>query len=308
MKRDAQIKLILTFVFFAFGALFFSLGIQKYQVTTTPRAEFDGTACNDNVGDALNSSGSTPFTIICEGNLTRSYSYALFWCPTQKRGDSTFCQDQKIDSDSGAAIPASINKSTDKNCGCVQWDIGVTNTNGEEGIAGGALLCAEASCEQPIPTETPTTPPEQPTNTPTTPPEQPSNTPVPTNTPTTPPDQPTNTPAPSETPTEVPTNTPEPTATNTPVPTDTPTPLPSDTPVPTPTNTPIPTETPLPTATNTIAPTATTPPSPTPTTIIAATNTPTPVEQLAVEGKPPGLTPWLLILAPIGLILLGLLL
>ena len=343
MKRDAQLKLLLTFIFFTFGAFFFALGIQKYQVIVSPRAEFDGTACNDNVGDTLNSSGSTSFTITCIGNKNRPYNYVLMWCPTQKKGDKTFCQDQVVERDSGSVIPSAINKSTDKTCGCVQWDIGVFDANNNEGVAGGALLCAENSCAQPTPTTppptiSPTTPPTvSPTTRPTVPP---SSTPTvrPTNTPTTPPGQPTNTPAPTHTPTAVPTSTPKPTATNTPVPTNTPTPSatptntptssPTRTPTPTPTKTPtltptltytptaVPTSTlaptatstPVPTATNTIAPTATNTPSPTATTIIAATNTPTTVQQLTVEGKPPGLTPWLIILAPLGLILLGLLL
>ncbi|OGK46845.1 hypothetical protein A3A93_06325 [Candidatus Roizmanbacteria bacterium RIFCSPLOWO2_01_FULL_38_12] len=326
MKRDAQIKLLLTFIFFTFGAFFFALGIQKYQVTVTPRAEFDGTACNDNIGDTLNSSGSTSFTITCSGNLNRSYNYKLFWCPNQSRGESDYCQDQVIDSSSGSVIPQSINKSTDKTCGCVQWDIGVTNSGEQEGIAGGALLCADNPCEQPTtepteaepttPEDTPTTAPEEPTDKPTATPTNtltPTGTISPTVTPTNTPTgtlSPTPTPTNTSTPTHTPTSTPTSTPTDTPVPTNTPTPVPTDTPIPTSTTVPTATNTVAPTPTNTIAPTATNtpPPTPTSTTIIAATDTPTPVQQLTVEGKPPGITPWIFILGPIALLLLGLLL
>lgn len=136
------------------------------------------------------------------------------------------------------------------------------------------------------------TPTEQPSNTPT---ENPSETP--TNTPT---DLPTETPTetPTSTPTDspTPTDTPEPTATNTPVPTDTPT----NTPTPTPT----PTFTPTATSTPTSIPTAT----PIPTLIAQQPPTPTPINQITVDGQKPGVTPWLLIFAPIAIVLLGLVL
>ena len=131
------------------------------------------------------------------------------------------------------------------------------------------------------------------TSTPTTPPT--TNTPVPTNTNTPPPNTPTATAVP---PTNTPTKTPTKTPTSTP--TKTATPVPTSTPVPT--NTPVPTSTPVPTNT---------PIPPTPTTVVIAqapTATPTPVQQLTVDNQKPGITPWTLILVPIGLLLLGLLL
>ncbi len=97
--------------------------------------------------------------------------------------------------------------------------------------------------------------------------------------------------------TPTPTNTP--TGTLTPAATSTPTVTPtfSPTPSPTLTNTP----TPTPTATNTPVP-------PTPTNTPLPTSTPTPITQIAVNEQPPGITPWVFITIPIGLILLGLLL
>jgi len=104
------------------------------------------------------------------------------------------------------------------------------------------------------------------------------------------------------------TPTPTPTATTvpdtpTPTPSDTPTPPPPDTPTPTPTatptDTPTPTVTPIPT--NTLIPTNT----PIPTNTLIPTNPP-PIQNIAVNEQPPGMTPWVLITVPIGLILLGL--
>lgn len=110
--------------------------------------------------------------------------------------------------------------------------------------------------------------------------------PTATPTPTTPPATPTNTPAltntPTATPTPLPTNTPAPT--NTPLPTNTV--IPTNTPAPT--NSPMPTYTPIPTYTQ------------------YPTNTP--ITKLEVNEQPPGITPWVIIAVPIGLILIGLLL
>jgi len=115
---------------------------------------------------------------------------------------------------------------------------------------------------------------------------------------------PTSTNALTATPTEVPTQT----LTQTPVP-PTETPVPTNTPVPTETESPTPTSTPIP---PTAAPVPTnTPIPPTPTTVVIAqapTATPTPVKQLAIDNQKPGITPWALILVPIGLLLLGILL
>ncbi|OGK46843.1 hypothetical protein A3A93_06315 [Candidatus Roizmanbacteria bacterium RIFCSPLOWO2_01_FULL_38_12] len=96
---------------------------------------------------------------------------------------------------------------------------------------------------------------------------------------------PTVTSTPTETPTLTPTQTSIPTltTTSTPTATDTPTPTPTDTPVPTPTST----------------------PSSTPSATPVPTNTPTPAN-LTVQGQPPGVTPWIFIFVPVGLLLLGL--
>jgi cell division septation protein DedD len=87
-----------------------------------------------------------------------------------------------------------------------------------------------------------------------------------------------------------------------------------DTPVPTPTNTPAPTATPVPT--DTPAPTITPTPQPTATETPVppqSTYTPQPTytvqptypQKLVVNQQPPGMTPWALILVPLGLILVG---
>jgi|GEM_PF-3033310 len=256
--------------------------------------------CNDNIGGDLNTSGSTSFSITCTGKLDQAYDYVLFWCPEKTTGAS-YCGDpgnigsgssQVLERDSGNSIPGTMNKSTNKTCGCVQWDVGIHNNSI---VAGGAIICSDNPCETtPTPTTsggggdtpTPTTPAN---NTPT--PTTPSGT---TNTPTL---TQTSTPAPSDTPipTRTPTNSPTSTPTKTPTPQPTDTPIPTDTPVPTetpiPTDTPVPTETPIPTNTSV-------PPTP----------TPTPVQKLAVNEQPPGGVPWTLILVPIGLLFLGLLL
>ncbi|PIZ65386.1 hypothetical protein CO051_06300 [Candidatus Roizmanbacteria bacterium CG_4_9_14_0_2_um_filter_39_13] len=167
---------------------------------------------------------------------------------------------------------------------------------------GGNGICNDTGCDGP------TSPPEN-TNTPTVPQTTETATPIVTNTvtPTVPPT--TNTP--TSTSTATPTNSPTHTATATATPTSTPT----RTPTPNPTNTPVPTATLIPTSMP-IPPTATpvptnTPVPPTPTTVVLAqvpTSTPTPVTKLTVNDQPPGITPWSLILVPIGLLILGLLL
>jgi|GEM_PF-5212986 len=88
----------------------------------------------------------------------------------------------------------------------------------------------------------------------------------------------------------IPTNTPGADMTSTPVPTETPEPTEAPTDTPVPTETPEPTDTPV-------------PPTPTATTI-----PPTPVQKLTVNEQPPGITPWSMILVPIGMLILGLLL
>jgi len=333
MKRNAQIKLLLTFIFFTFGAFFFALGIQQYKVKIGSRAQISTLAqcqrtdssdvptnipCGscDIKNGSVDSSGNASVSFACEivcnttGNPSNTQGCpdrtfismvndgSWFWCSGSGTSDCTEnSSDLKthgamsgpwfISQQGTSQFQGSFQIPGYSECGRMQTDVYFTQ------IAGKVFSLGD-SCE--VPTIPPTTPPA---DTPTVPPSTP-----PTNTPTTPPDQPSNTPVPTETPT----NTPEPTATNTPVPTETPTPTPSPTDTPVPTETPISTETPVPTATNTVAPTPTNTPSPTPTTIIAATNTPTQVQQLTVQGKPPGITPWLFILAPLGLILLGLLL
>jgi len=189
-------------------------------------------------------------------------------------------------------------------CGRVQTDVQIN----AQGVSVAGLTksfgsdCATAPTNTPPPgtTNTPTTPPNN-TNTPTTPPGT-------TNTPTTPPNN-TNTPTtpPTNTPTHTPTAVP-PTSTPTKTPTNTPTSTPTKTATPVPTSTLVPTNTPVPTVTP--VPTNT-PIPPTPTTVVIAevpTATPTPVKQLTVDNQKPGITPWALILVPIGLLLLGLLL
>ena|SRR3989338_3130525 len=115
----------------------------------------------------------------------------------------------------------------------------------------------------------------------------------------------TQTPTATTTPTETPTQTP--TETSTPTPTQTETPIPTATSTPTDTPIPTPTDTPVPTATNTPTPSFT--PTPTPTASVTPVPTTAPTTaNLTVQGRPPGVTPWFFILAPLGLILLGLLL
>ena len=128
-----------------------------------------------------------------------------------------------------------------------------------------------------------------PTITPATP--QPTTQTTPTVIPYTPTGGATTTPSPTGTvisPTVIPTHTLTPTQIPTVILTETPVPtkIPTLTEIPTPTNTPI-------------------PPSPT---MTQSPPTPTPIQQLTVDNQPPGITPWSLILVPIGILLLGLLL
>ena len=378
MKRDAQIKLLLTFIFFTFGAIFFALGIQKYQVITVPRADVgivppEGAGAGftdfpnvrddsytpplalENISATMKQTATNGYcnveTKLCKGwawkyvcsvapsvnwatidnpNWTDEQKHQLYNRHCTKQTGSTQDIGVKFDAN-GMSAPANQNqiyKLNDVGCGkLVQVDITTNNCEPNAGIGGKCDdiidylvyytgVCAETT---PIPPELPTIPPTVPPTEPTTPPTEiptipptvpPTELPTepPTNTPTTPPDQPTNTPAPTSTPVPTATNTPVPTQTPTPIPTETPVPTPTDTPIPTATETPIPTVTLVLTATDTPIPTTVGTSSPTITTIIAATNTPTTVQQLTVEGKPPGITPWLLVLAPLALILLGLLL
>src|SRR3989339_1453319 len=105
-----NIFLIASISFFMLGVIFFSLSVQKYQILTSSRAEFDDTACNADNDGTLQTSGSTSWTIVCSGNVLRRYNYALFWCPEKQTG-ATYCipEDggQKIDESTGASLPAS---------------------------------------------------------------------------------------------------------------------------------------------------------------------------------------------------------
>lgn len=105
---------------------------------------------------------------------------------------------------------------------------------------------------------------------------------------------------PSNTPTHTPTPT-QTTTTQTTTPADTPTDVP-------PTNTPTATPTRTPIATTILTSTPSPLPPPTHTLVPNPTPTPTPIKKLAVDEQPPGITPWSLILVPIGILILGLLL
>lgn len=107
--------------------------------------------------------------------------------------------------------------------------------------------------------------------------------------------------------------TPQPTTQTTPSPTGTvisPTVIPTHTLTPTQIPTVILTETPVPTKIPTLTeiPTPTDTPIPPTPTMTQSPSTPTPIQQLTVDNQPPGITPWSLILVPIGILLLGLLL
>jgi len=131
-------------------------------------------------------------------------------------------------------------------------------------------------------------------------------------------------------PTITPTTTPQPTTQTTPSVTPSPTPTGgATTTTPSPTGTVItptgilthtltPTQIPTVTLTTTPAPTKIPPPTETPTltntpipptpTMTPSPPTSTPVKHLTIDNQPPGMTPWSLILVPIGILLLGLLL
>ncbi len=214
LNRKGEISTIIilgTLVVIGIGALMSST-INQEQQTLNTRAEFDGTFCNDNIEDSLNGSGNTSFNINCWGNLNRQYLYVLFWCPEQKQG-APYCGDvrdiagsqaQILDQAQGATVPTNITKSTDKTCGCVSWQVGVRNTNGEIGWAGAAMLCSTNACDSNTPTS-------QPTNIPPT--SRPPSNPPPTNRPATTNPQPTR---PPQNPTQRPSNTPTPTKTKLP--------------------------------------------------------------------------------------------
>jgi hypothetical protein len=163
----------------------FSSQFNTEKKTFSARAEYDGTFCNDDIGDTLNSSGSTSFLINCWGKLNRKFTYVLFWCPEKSKG-ATYCgdlrdidsqQSQVIDRAEGSSLTSYMRKSTDKTCGCVQWDVGVGGATGQEGVAGGAIMCAPQPCNQ-NPTSAPNPTAAQPTSPPAT------TAPVSTNTPT----------------------------------------------------------------------------------------------------------------------------
>jgi hypothetical protein len=177
-KFNLAKTILAVFVLLAAGV--FSSQFNTEKKTFSARAEYDGTFCNDDIGDTLNSSGSTSFLINCWGKLNRNFTYVLFWCPEKSKG-ATYCGDlrdinsnqaQVIDRDNGSSLTSYMRKSTDKTCGCVQWDVGVGGATGQEGVAGGAIMCAPQPCNQ-NPAATPTSAPQptaaQPTtvNTPT---------------------------------------------------------------------------------------------------------------------------------------------
>jgi len=288
-------------------------------------------------GISINSAGSSTVAfgcqLICDPGNCPSGTYQVndtswFWCSGSEGGVCVNGNSDLIDSGHSTSSVGSLTISDSSpnatnngfswsfsipnwtNCGRVQVDVKI-NANGVSlagDTKGFGSDCDVPPTNTPPPgsTSTPTTPPGT-TNTPTTPPNNtntPTTPPGSTSTPTTPPVT-TNTPtiSPTKSPTKVPpTSTPTKTPTNSPTstPTKTATPVPTETPVPT--ATPVPTETPVPTNT---------PIPPTPTTVVIAqapTATPTPVKQLAIDNQKPGITPWALILVPIGLLLLGLLL
>lgn len=224
----------------------------------------DGTVdCDDtsSASDRDKLTSSTNITITCSKGAGVKENYLkVFYCPKMSvsnkpacaGGTTPCCVACNNPNDPNCGVMEKNEKKTEifnsqslaigKACGCVQWDI--TMTDSLDDIAGGRLFCAATACaDNPIST--------------------PTSTPIPGVTTT-----PTNTPAATLTPTRPPTasNTPiPPTATQTPTntPTDSPTPTPSNT--PTGTTTPSPTHTPKPTNTPTVAP------SPTPGPVCAPT-------------------------------------
>lgn len=178
-------------------ATLISSTVTQQQNTLNTRAEFEGSMCNDDIHDTLNSTGATSFKITCWGDLNKRYKFVVNWCPDLAKG-ATYCAGQVLESSEGSIIPSSFSKSTDKTCGCVSWGVTATNAAGQEGIAGGAIFCTDNPCEtgtQPTSTTNPT-------------PTQKSLLPTVTNTPTKPPVQNTPINTPTLSPTTKPTSTP----------------------------------------------------------------------------------------------------
>lgn len=358
MKRQNQVKLLLSLILFGLGVFLFSISVQKYQVSTDSRAEEGITptttvtptatltpvigsgAGYTDMPDVADDSYTPPLPldqvtaemkqaglanghgVLCNIDKKECTGWAWKYVCTvdpdivweAKENSSWDNEDSDklytrhctkltgVENDIGVkfekmfspANDSQVYKLDDVECGkLVQVDVTVGNCEPSANINScnsirDALVYYTGAC--PIPT--------------------PTNTPVPTNTPSV---TPTGTLTPSPTPTI--TLTPTPTATHTPSPTPTDTPVPTDTPSPTVTNTPSPTNTPAPTdtpaPTNTLAPTNTPQPTFTPEpTVVAQVIQPTstPVPNLTVNNQPPGITPWLMVLFPIGLVLIGLLL
>src|SRR3989344_2561036 len=207
MKRDAQIKLLLAFIFFTFGAIFFALGIQKYQVITVPRADV-GIVPPEGAG-----AGFTDFPNVRDDSYTPPLALENISATMKQTATNRHCTKQtgstqdigiKFDAN-GMFAPANQNqvyKLNDVGCGkLVQLDITTNNCEPNAGIGGKCDdiidflvyytgVCAETT---PIPTELPTIPPTVPPTEPTTPPTE-----IPTIPPTVPP---------TELPTEPPTHT-----------------------------------------------------------------------------------------------------
>lgn len=367
MKRQNQIKILLSIIFLGIAVLLFSLSIRQYQVLTSSRADegitptiptaptatptpirsqipgftdlpgrnddtytvpFPASEITDETRQAYATLGSD-----CNVDKKECKGWAwkfictvdpnIKWDPKQ---DSSWPEASKSDlynrhctKKSGTIenrgvmfqeliepedSDTTVAKLDDVGCGkLVQIDVTVRNC--EPGIqydesdgscdSGGAnikeaLVYYTGACALPTPTFT----------------IAPSATAIPTETPTVPPE-------PTITPTG--TLTPSPLPTETPIPTETPTPTitltPTLTSTPAPTNTPVPTNTPLPTPTQGPQPTYAQQPTYTPQPTYIAQVQPTsplPPQNLTVNEQPPGITPWLLVLVPIGLILVGFLL
>lgn len=238
----------------------------------------DGFSCDINGGNFCCYGDSS--TTSCDGNCYNSsrecsapYIVNKYECIAGDPDNGSCTHLVEVMKDQ-SSIPAAQN--------CVQYEV----IDQDDGLGCGSVApISTTNCGgEATPTNSPNdTPTDTPTNTPTVPPDS------------TPTDTPVNTP--TDTPTNSPTHTP--TKTHTPVP-------PTETPTATPTSTP--TKTPTPVPTEMLTPTIT-PIPPTPTTVvIAQAPTATPVQELTVNEQPPGITPWTLILIPIGLLLLGLLL
>jgi len=325
MRNRKNIKILISFILFSLAILLTSLAINSYQISTKSRASGTDISlepyCKDgyysipgepakcsrapNCGgynyDDLNTESKMPNPQSCTTDPHACGGYPPLCCYEMARtGDYTKCIGywERLWCPEQLCAEARQNGASDEQCGgscqCSHAfehycgnDVQIVSLAQRLGVTGAAT---PTSTSTPIPdaTATPTVQAGTPTNTPTT---QPGTTNTPTSTPTN---------IPINTPTNTPTNT------YTPVPpTNTPTSTPTHTPTNTPTNTP--TVTPTPTLTFTPAPTSTPQATYTP----QPTYTPYPtqdVHTIAVNKQPPGITPWTLILVPIGLILLGLLL